>query len=92
MTIEELIQEVANRNLRLNNLFQLDNGRWQANITDGSRFWEFGKGATAGEALIAALQKTLTTTPEYGIERPIRASQEYQPRRATKAPTPILDF
>lgn len=80
MNLEDLIAEVARRQLRLNNLFQLDNGRWQANITDGQRFWEFGRGDTAMEALIAALNLSATTTPEYGIERAIKVEQQYSYR------------
>lgn len=85
MTLEDLIAEVSRRKLRLNNLFQLDDGRWQANITDGQRFWEFGRGDNAMEALIRAINLTATTTPEYGIERAIRTEQQYSYR----APKPV---
>lgn len=74
MTVDDLIVEVANRHLRLNNLFQLEDGRWQANITDGERFWEFGRGDTAVEALRAALYKADTETPTMGVNKPIRSS------------------
>jgi hypothetical protein len=67
-TVDDLIVEVAKRGLRLNNLFQLHDGRWQANITDGERFWEFGRGDTAIEALQAALQISSTTTPSLGYK------------------------
>lgn len=84
MTVDDLIAEVARRKLRLNNLFQLDNGRWQANITDGSRFWEFGRGDNPVEALLRALEYSATTTPEYGIERSIRIEQEYKYRKPSE--------
>lgn len=82
MTVDELIAEVNNRHLRLNNLFQLENGRWQANITDGARFWEFGRGDTAVEALLAALHVAATTEPELGIDKPIRSDFLEKPSRA----------
>lgn len=72
MTVDELIAEVNRMSLRLNNLFQLHDGRWQANITDGVKFWEFGRGDTAVAALYAALHIARTTTPELGIDKPIR--------------------
>lgn len=95
MTVDDLIAEVARRKLMLNNLFQLHDGRWQANITDGERFWEFGRGDTAIEALLKALEFTATTTPEYGIERAIRVEQTYkyrapEARRATATEMPEL--
>lgn len=72
MTLEDLILEVNRRGLRLNNLYQLppDGRRWQANITDGEKFWEFGRGETAIEALQAALRITATEAPTLGISPP----------------------
>lgn len=69
MALEDLLAEVASRGLRLNNLFELPGGGWQANLTDGERFWEFGKGDTAIAALRAALYKQSTTTPVLGIKQ-----------------------
>lgn len=77
-TVDELISQVNKLGLRLNNLFQLHTGRWQANITDGERFWEFGRGDTPVEALQAALHLQSTTEPELGrkqvtlVHNPIR--------------------
>lgn len=68
MMVDELIAEINGRGLRINNLAQLEDGRWQANITDGERFWEFGRGNTAAAALIAAVQKHATTTPVMGLK------------------------
>lgn len=50
-------------------------------MTDGIRYWEFGRGDTAVEALVAALQKS--TTEEYGYvkERPVRAQSMVVDRR-----------
>lgn len=79
MSVDALIQEVAERHLRLNNLFQLMDGRWQANITDGEKFWEFGRGDSAVEALQAALHIQSTTTPELGIQQETRP----RPQKAT---------
>lgn len=72
MTLEELISEVNGRGLRLNNLYQLSDGRWQANVTDGEKFWDFGRGDTAVQALQAALHISTTTTPELGIRQESR--------------------
>lgn len=58
MTVEQLISEAASRGLRVNNLFQLPAGGWQANVCDGETFYEFGIGDDAGSALSAALAKT----------------------------------
>ena len=66
--LEDLIAEVNGRGLRINNLFQLENGGWQSNITDGERFWEFGRGDTPTAALLAAMQKTVTSTPVKGMK------------------------
>lgn len=83
MTVDELIQEVNNQGLRLNNLFQLDNGRWQANVTDGKRYWEFGRADTAAKALEIALHISSTEDFAYGIDRPVRAAN---------APRPIINL
>lgn len=53
--LEDLLAAVAARNLRLNNLFQLATGSWQANVTDGLLFWGFGRGTSPHEALARAL-------------------------------------
>lgn len=54
--LEELIEAAHTRGLRINNLFQLENG-WRANVNDGKQFYEFGDGETAAAALQAALEK-----------------------------------
>lgn len=78
--VDELIAEINNRGLRINNLAQLEDGRWQANITDGERFWEFGRGDTAEKALIAAIQKHATTEPSLGLKsRVTPAPRAYVP-------------
>jgi len=79
MTLEQLISQVHVRHLRVNNLFQLDERRWRANVTDGIRYWEFGEGDTPEEALSAALFKTDTTTPDIVHDRPVTAAQDYHP-------------
>lgn len=57
MNLEALLAEVNARGLRVNNLFQRRDWTWQANVTDGAKFHEFGLGATAAEALGRALDK-----------------------------------
>lgn len=61
-TIESLIEEANQRGLFMNNLFQLHDQHgtpWQANFrTATPDFFEFGRGPTAAEAIIDALQKS----------------------------------
>jgi len=58
-TLEELIAYCEDEGFRLNNLFQLDDGSWQANLRsdDENTFHEFGQGPTHREALVAAMLK-----------------------------------
>jgi hypothetical protein len=76
--VDDWIKEVGRRGLILNNLFQFKvsttEWRWQANVTDGVRYWDFGRGATPQEALSQALFKSESTTPEIVLDRPIRAT------------------
>jgi hypothetical protein len=61
MTIEALFAEATARRLRINNLFERNDGIWQANTrTDDpvAHCYEFGLGATPQEALRAALDKS----------------------------------
>ena len=67
-SIDDLLMLVEARGLKLANLFQFEvaatgTWRWQANITDGSKYWDFARGATAAEALRAALFTAATTEP-----------------------------
>lgn len=77
-TIDDLIAEVNRRGLYLNNLNQIHDGSWQANVTDRERFWEFGKGDTPNEAIKAALRKHTSTTPVMGIPQ---TNELYNPPR-----------
>jgi hypothetical protein len=63
MTLDELLARVAIQNLKVANLFQFQSPatgewRWQANLTDGTSVWEFGRGASPIAALEAALEAT----------------------------------
>lgn len=82
MTIEDLLAEVTKRGLRLNNLFQLEGGSWQANVTDGERYWEFGKGETAIAALLAALHISATDQHSLGIAQTNRVANMTPGQRA----------
>jgi hypothetical protein len=61
MTLEELLQEVKDQGLLLNNLFQLDDGRWQCNLRqDKGDHWlccAFSIASTPQLALLEALAK-----------------------------------
>lgn len=59
-TLEELLLAVKVRGLRLNGLAQLSDLSWQANVTNGVEFWEFGRGPTPHIAIAEALFKSAT--------------------------------
>lgn len=85
-SVDELLASVAARGLRVANLFQFElpgtanMWRWQANLTDGQRFWEFGRGDTAAAALRAAL---FISANEPGVEtsQPLTPPTRQQRRR-----------
>jgi len=55
MTFDQFLAETRSRGLRVINLFELEDGRWQANLTRESKAFNFGRGASAGEAMAAAI-------------------------------------
>jgi len=56
------LSHITEANLRLNNLFQIQDGTWQANIRDeGKTTWEYGRGKTPLAALNSAMEKVKTT-------------------------------
>ena len=57
MTLEQQIAVVNAAGYRVNNLFQHPVAGWQANLTNGTDFWEFGHGATPAAALAEAMEK-----------------------------------
>lgn len=63
MILEEAIDYVNSAGLVVNNLFQLRDGTWQANLrgfvenSKGEYFFEFGKGSNPVRALTNALDK-----------------------------------
>jgi hypothetical protein len=60
------IAELEEHDLQLNNLFQLRDGRWQANVRRGDNCFEFGHGSNAETALrnaISAANKAPKETP-----------------------------
>lgn len=69
MTLEELLAEISESGWMVNNLFQLDNGRWQANLRKGQWFTDYGKGDTPHKALNMAMDK-LGSAEEAPPERP----------------------
>jgi hypothetical protein len=60
---DSLLAQVHSLGLRLNNLFELENGLWQANVTDGQRFWEFGKSGTWQGAIAQAIARAQSEVP-----------------------------
>lgn len=55
MSVDALLEVIHQRGMKLANLFELDNGRWQANVSNGIDYWEFGRGGSPDEAILAAL-------------------------------------
>lgn len=66
MTLEDLITVVNERGYLVSNLYQTPENapggypRWQANLVTAAKEYEWGFGATAVEALTAALENTET--------------------------------
>lgn len=58
-TLEQIIQAMNARGLRLTNLFQLDDDKWQANVSDKEQVWAFGQADSAKEALCIAINIAL---------------------------------
>ena len=75
MSVDALHEVVRIRGFRLSNLFQLEDGLWQANVSNGHNFWEFGRGDTPDEALMAALHIAATEEPEYSPPKAIQATR-----------------
>lgn len=57
MTVEQVIDDINLRGLLVNNLFQRDDGTWQANVRGPDCFSQFGRGATPAAALQDALRR-----------------------------------
>lgn len=57
MEIADLVEAIAARGCRLNNLFQRQDGEWQANVCRDGTCFEYGKGPTMRAALSDALSK-----------------------------------
>lgn len=70
MSVDAMLEIVRLRGLRLNNLFQIPDGPWQANLTDGISFWEFGRSDTPDGAIRAALYKAATEKPKPARQPP----------------------
>lgn len=77
MTVESALAEVKENSLLLFNLFQLKTGQWQANLWDGEKSWNFGRGESMEDAIRAALRNALSADGEE-VYKPeaIKASNE----------------
>lgn len=53
--LDDLLSAISDSSVRVNNLFQRDDGTWQANVREGEECFEFGVGATPYEAMSKAL-------------------------------------
>ncbi len=61
-TIEEIFAEAKTKGWLINNLFQLDEYTWQANVRNADLCFEFGHGSTPQEALRNCLRKAEPAT------------------------------
>lgn len=69
MSVDALLLQAALRGLRIMNLFQLDDGRWQCNLrplNGGGPSQRFAVADTAAEALAKALSEMKTDKPAAG--------------------------
>ncbi|MDQ0390298.1 hypothetical protein [Labrys monachus] len=80
--LEAAIERAHQAGLRVNNLFETAEG-WRASLTDGFRFFPFGDGGTAREAVAASLAIALRLGHRH-VRRvaPVQAGEE----RAESAP------
>lgn len=62
MTLSDLFDEVRDRGWLVSNLFQLDDGTWQANLRTITHHTEFGRGPTPELALSLAIEQIETAT------------------------------
>jgi len=58
--IESILTEISERGWRLNNLFQREDGNWQANIRRSNFFTEFAVAQTPSEALSICIDRIET--------------------------------
>lgn len=61
MDFETQFKRLDENNLRLNNLFQLKDGSWRANVRDKTeeKFYEFGHGSCPKSALKNCIDRAL---------------------------------
>ena len=79
MSLESLIAEANLRGHFINNLCQLDSGKWRAAVRDGLTDNFYGNGA--GDTPVEALTKALAMAPDVAggddsLDRGIRAPAE----------------
>lgn len=86
--VDYALAEIAESGWLVNNLFQHDDGTWQANLRkpegDGSRFTAFAKGTEAVDALYTALNVMATLECEW-TENPPPSTGEAEPKAAKPA-------
>lgn len=63
MTLDLLLTEIAEAGFLVNNLFQRDDGSWQANLRTTTHHCEFAIGSTATEALSLCIDLIETAEP-----------------------------
>jgi len=72
MSVDSLLEVIRLRGLVLSNLYQFNRASdgklvWQCNISDGEKYWEFGRGESPSEAMEAALRISATTEPRLPV-------------------------
>jgi len=61
--ISDLLDEISERGWLVNNLFQLDNGSWQANLRTLTHHTAYGRGISATLALSTAMDNIEDAIP-----------------------------
>ena len=76
-SLDSALEEIAERGLLLNNLFQIDTAYWQANLRTANDQWitGYGRGLTALSALESALEQIA-----YKIDKPAVIATTEPPR------------
>jgi len=69
-SMADYIDDMHRRGLKLSNLFEMDDGQWQANVRDGKGGFEFARATNPEDAMKGALLKAI----EIGMAEAARAS------------------
>lgn len=87
MTLDHLFSQIEKEGMAFNNLFQYNDGSWQCNLRDATHAYEFGRGATAPEAIKAAIEN-LQGGKHLLMEKRPEAQERYLAEHGAPASSP----